>query len=215
MAKYRKKPLVVEAVRLAGENEDASQDVIDWLAHDSRSLRWESDRDGGIAIHTLEGVMRADPGDYVIQGVIGELYPCKPAIFESTYDAVLPEEPDDETAEKTDDSPSPMSEIESLMEYLANKKEEGRETPIGLIGFRVYHKSSTEYMTNEGWVLGTKCWVVSLDTYNRLRVNVCREKLIDALTTAKDRLERYLDGDPEWLKDINKERIDKHFGSLV
>jgi hypothetical protein len=88
VAKYRKKPVVIEAVRLVGETEDAPQDVVDWLAEESRAKQWESDRDGGIAIKTLEGVMRADPGDYVIQGVKGELYPCKPDIFEATYEAV-------------------------------------------------------------------------------------------------------------------------------
>jgi hypothetical protein len=40
-------------------------------------------------IGTLEGVMRADPGDWIIRGVNGELYPCKPDIFEQTYEAVL------------------------------------------------------------------------------------------------------------------------------
>tara|TARA_R110002049_G_scaffold59417_1_gene160669 strand:+ start:8962 stop:9228 length:267 start_codon:yes stop_codon:yes gene_type:complete len=88
VAKYRKKPVVIEAVRLVGETEEAPQDVVDWLADESRCQQWESDRDGGIAIKTLEGVMRADPGDYVIQGVKGELYPCKPDIFEASYEPV-------------------------------------------------------------------------------------------------------------------------------
>ena len=87
MAKYRKKPVVVEAVRLALANEEAPMDVVSWLHEPSRVLQWDSDRDGGLAIITLERVMRANPGDYVIQGVSGELYPCKPDIFEATYDA--------------------------------------------------------------------------------------------------------------------------------
>jgi hypothetical protein len=88
MAKYRKKPVVVEAVRLALANEESPMDVASWLHEPSRVLQWDSDRDGGLSIITLEGVMRANPGDYVIQGVSGELYPCKPEIFEATYEHV-------------------------------------------------------------------------------------------------------------------------------
>ena len=43
---------------------------------------------GAVYIETLEGVMRADPGDWIIQGVKGEVYPCKPDIFTATYEAV-------------------------------------------------------------------------------------------------------------------------------
>ena len=48
----------------------------------------EFQEDGTLTIHTLEGVMRASVGDYVIKGVNGELYPCKPDIFKKTYDVV-------------------------------------------------------------------------------------------------------------------------------
>lgn len=60
MAKYRKKPVVIEA--------------------------YQTDRK--VAIHTLEGTMTADIGDYIITGVHGEQYPCKPDIFEETYEIV-------------------------------------------------------------------------------------------------------------------------------
>lgn len=43
-------------------------------------------------IHTLEGTMTADVGDYIIRGIHGELYPCKPDIFKATYDPVLDED---------------------------------------------------------------------------------------------------------------------------
>ena len=58
--KYRKKPVVVEAYQAQEE----------------------------MLIRTLEGTMRADPGDWIITGVQGETYPCKPDIFEATYEAV-------------------------------------------------------------------------------------------------------------------------------
>ena len=86
MAAYRKRPVVIEAVQLAQAGEDPSEDVLDWLH--ARSEQWESDRDEGIAIKTLEGVMRADPGDWIIEGVNGELYPCKPDIFAKSYEPV-------------------------------------------------------------------------------------------------------------------------------
>lgn len=47
--------------------------------------------DTGCDIKTLEGVMHGDIGDYIIQGIKGEIYPCKPDIFEATYEAVEPE----------------------------------------------------------------------------------------------------------------------------
>ena len=56
--KYRKKPIVVEAYQTQKE----------------------------LIIHTLEGDLKADPGDYIITGVTGEKYPCKPDIFEKTYE---------------------------------------------------------------------------------------------------------------------------------
>lgn len=77
MPKYRKKPVVVEAVRWTGEN------VQEIGAFDSRIEIAEADR---LAIPTLEGEMRADPGDWIIRGVKGEVYPCKPDIFAATYD---------------------------------------------------------------------------------------------------------------------------------
>lgn len=89
--KYRKKPVVIEAVQLlkAGEEPTAA-----WMesfhAFMEKCADWSSDRDEGIAIRTLEGTMRADPGDWIIRGVKGEYYPCKPDIFAATYEAVEP-----------------------------------------------------------------------------------------------------------------------------
>jgi hypothetical protein len=83
---YRKKPVVVEARQL-----------IDDLANHTAIAAW-IEAGGGHAevpfaapclfIETLEGRMRADIGDYVIRGVKNEFYPCKPEIFEATYEAV-------------------------------------------------------------------------------------------------------------------------------
>lgn len=83
--KYRKKPVVIEAMQVPEEGVEPSTEFLEFIEQNSDI---HSDRDEGLAIHTLEGTMRADPGDYIIKGVQGEFYPCKPDIFEQTYEAV-------------------------------------------------------------------------------------------------------------------------------
>jgi hypothetical protein len=78
MAKYRKKPVVIEAMQYTGDN---GGEVLTWANADGLLDRGEA-----IEIATLEGTMRADRGDFVIRGVKGELYPCKPDIFAATYE---------------------------------------------------------------------------------------------------------------------------------
>ena len=80
--KFRKKPVVIEAVQFTHEGN--SMELAD-LLKEGGSISFEPDH---ILIHTLEGTMRADLGDWIIRGVKGELYPCKPDIFEATYEAV-------------------------------------------------------------------------------------------------------------------------------
>lgn len=82
MRQYRKRPVVVDAFRLG----DASnvRGVPPWAA-EHPSVTFHLD---GADIVTLEGVMHANPGDWIIRGVKGELYPCRADIFEATYEAV-------------------------------------------------------------------------------------------------------------------------------
>jgi len=83
MAKYRKKPVEIEAVEFSGQNFD------DVIAFTNGQAQYDPEEiNPGLLIHTLEGVMRVNAGDFVIKGVQGEFYPCKPDIFEQTYDAV-------------------------------------------------------------------------------------------------------------------------------
>lgn len=92
--KYRKKPVVVEAFRIGIDR------MPDWFldkVSDKTVTLLTSYRFGPFSgcltscdIKTLEGTMRANYGDYVIKGVRGELYPCKPDIFDKTYEAVDP-----------------------------------------------------------------------------------------------------------------------------
>lgn len=86
MRKYRKKPVVIEAILYDG-SENSIMEILQLKESNSsaKSIRVDS---GDLLIHTLEGVMRASKGDYIIKGVQGELYPCKPDIFEKTYELV-------------------------------------------------------------------------------------------------------------------------------
>lgn len=76
---YRKKPVVIEAIQYDGDNWD---DIEVWT--DFRAKHWRSSN--VMAIETLEGTMTTNVGDWIIKGVKGEFYPCKPDIFEATYE---------------------------------------------------------------------------------------------------------------------------------
>lgn len=84
MAKYRKKPVVIEAVQWDGVG---LQDPPDWVRMALKLGIMDRAGDGnGLVIETLEGQMKVSPDDWIIRGVKGELYPCKPDIFAATYD---------------------------------------------------------------------------------------------------------------------------------
>ena len=120
MAQYRKKPVVIEAVRWRGYHSnlgitvEAPDQPIEITADNMNGIKWEPlpawlpsplpeavwgqnsrrptqpgeiVRDGDVIyIGTLEGEMCAAPGDWIIRGVKGEIYPCKPGIFAATYE---------------------------------------------------------------------------------------------------------------------------------
>ena len=94
--KFRKKPVVIDAIQWpadieAREEEDMIHDKIDaWF----KEMGADPDKimmmdDGTISIHTLEGDMAAQPGDWVIRGIKGEFYPCRNDIFIETYEPVI------------------------------------------------------------------------------------------------------------------------------
>jgi len=91
MAKYRKRPVVVEAIQWTGEN---LREIIDFTGLNASAKRfsWEEYeslvKKEGLKIFTLEGSHMASIGDYIIRGIAGEVYPCKPDIFEATYEVV-------------------------------------------------------------------------------------------------------------------------------
>lgn len=77
VTKYRKKPVIIEAIQWNGKN----LTEIDNFVGGSISIKGTS-----LVIHTLEGDMEASINDYIIKGVNGEFYPCKPDIFDKTYE---------------------------------------------------------------------------------------------------------------------------------
>ena len=78
--KFRKKPVVIEAIQWLGTN---YEEVCVFLG--DNDLPWVESK---LRISTLEGVMEASEGDWIIRGVKNEIYPCKPDIFQATYEAV-------------------------------------------------------------------------------------------------------------------------------
>jgi hypothetical protein len=96
--KYRKKPVVIEAVEWTGENH---REMFNFLTGKTEEYIASSDDQfyidhsqvkGGLILKTLEGEHIASIGDMVIKGISGEFYPCKPDIFELTYESVVNEE---------------------------------------------------------------------------------------------------------------------------
>lgn len=82
--KYKKKPVVIDAVEYDGSSTCAFE-IADWVGHYNASAVYRED---GLFVVTLEGEMHVSVGDFVIKGVQNEFYPCKPDVFEATYEAV-------------------------------------------------------------------------------------------------------------------------------
>jgi hypothetical protein len=87
MAQYRKKPVVIEAIQWNGKNTPEIANFMEVMIRTKTSPE-QGNPLGKITIETLEGDMTASIGDWIIKGVNGEFYPCKPDIFEKTYERV-------------------------------------------------------------------------------------------------------------------------------
>lgn len=89
MAKYRKKPVVIDAIKLGNEWPDwfAEKHATNEITTHNLDGRLSGGPDYAL-INTLEGQMRAERSDWIIRGVKGEVYPCKPDIFAATYEPV-------------------------------------------------------------------------------------------------------------------------------
>ncbi len=90
--KYRKKPVVIEAVQWTGKNHRKMWDFLtgktdSYIKASGDNFYIDHNKVvGGLIIKTLEGEHKASIGDFVIKGISGEFYPCKPDIFEKTYE---------------------------------------------------------------------------------------------------------------------------------
>ena len=84
MTKFRKKPVIIDAVQWTGNN----YSEISKLGETSAVCRHLSVLENRLMVDTMEGVMAASINDWIIRGVKGELYPCKPDIFEMTYERI-------------------------------------------------------------------------------------------------------------------------------
>ena len=80
--KYRKKPVTIKAIRYTPYN---GTQIQAWAAEHGTHLTL---RDDYLYVATLEGTMKAQLGDWIIKGINGEFYPCKPDIFDATYEEV-------------------------------------------------------------------------------------------------------------------------------
>ena len=87
--KFRKKPVVIEAIRSTGSPE-SNREIIQWTHGSNTPAVMDQHPEQGrlLSINTLEGAHWVSPGDWVIKGVAGEFYPCKPDIFAATYEPV-------------------------------------------------------------------------------------------------------------------------------
>ncbi len=88
--RYKKRPVEIEAFQFNGSSSDCGRIRL-WVEGGDCPVKGgigTQDCGRTIDIETLEGVMTARAGDYIIKGIVGEFYPCKPSVFEMTYEAV-------------------------------------------------------------------------------------------------------------------------------
>ncbi len=144
--KYRKKPVVVDAYQTNKE----------------------------VIIHTLEGDMKADVGDYIITGVKGEQYPCKPDIFEQTYEKVMP---DNEI----------KKDLQAAMEWFA---EHGRNTNTAIIGIceRALDLINRQQAENEQLKKSNRNWRRKVQRLRKIKAEAYKEFAERCREVAFDRL---------------------------
>lgn len=83
--RYKTKPCEIEAIQFIGDN---LKEIEEFAGKSCVGARFQGKNCIGLTIDTLEGLVTASVGDYIIKGLRGEFYPCKPDVFEKTYEAV-------------------------------------------------------------------------------------------------------------------------------
>jgi hypothetical protein len=84
--KYRKKPVIIDAIQFTDDGSSCVYKLKEFMGQ--VHIKYPTPTSCALAIDTLEGIMTANQGDWIIKGVNGEFYPCKPDIFEKTYELV-------------------------------------------------------------------------------------------------------------------------------
>lgn len=120
MKQYRKKPVTIEAVQFNGLN---PAEIKDFVGENCEVEIYDNEVTPPVArivIHTLEGDMEVSNGDYVIKGVKGEFYPCKPDIFQQTYESEEPDKSLKEAAYKYsfDSRPSVYGQVDAIDAFI-------------------------------------------------------------------------------------------------
>jgi len=87
MAKFRKKPVDIDAIQFFDQPEEIIN-IQEFMGNIDLTIDYKDIDDPKLKIETLEGTMNASLGDWIIKGVNGEFYPCKPDIFEKTYEQI-------------------------------------------------------------------------------------------------------------------------------
>ena len=91
MARYRTKPCEIEAIQWTGNTTEIKEFCGDKCSYGVEDAAWKAGKGiphEELTIHTLEGDMKASRGDYIIRGLRGEYYPCKPDVFAKKYELV-------------------------------------------------------------------------------------------------------------------------------
>ena len=145
-AKFRKKPVVIEAVQFTGGRENREA-VLDFMGTAPEGLipNGVMRVDGvgwSVVIHTLEGVMFGNAGDWIIRGVKGELYPCKPDIFVATYEPVATPTPG-RAAEPDTDEDEALAAARQL-ETLGDHRTFRASTVRKLIEMKIEYRTRAE-----------------------------------------------------------------------
>lgn len=117
---YRKKPVHVQAMRFTGAN---SNDVARFVGEEDDGIPYSETCDY-FEIEALEGTMRADVGDYVIQGIVGEFYPCKPDIFKASYEEVDQDGQRVNSTQYPESANTPVMTVAAVLEWLEGEKKD-------------------------------------------------------------------------------------------
>lgn len=132
MAQYRKKPVNIEAIQFDGLNPTEIKDFVGENCEVEIYDNKVTPPVARIVIHTLEGDMEVSKGDYVIKGVKGEFYPCKPDIFQQTYESEDPDKSLEEAAYKYsfDSRPSIYGQVDVIDAFKAGAEWQASQMPM-------------------------------------------------------------------------------------